>query len=576
MKLKGKRTIVSLLAAITMVMGSLAGMALAGAEDRGGGYPYWWEDALDCYTPYEYEHWLGIEIVKLIMNRYFGIDVSRMTFEEMDEVGRLIGPEGQEQFHRLFKEYAQKKGFKVPELLHPEQPVVPPPVEDVYFYWWEVMNAEEVLEALFRRIAEAKGMSPGEVEARFGELFHGVDLWEMSFEDFSQFLVSLFRPPFRPVCYEGLWVLLRCPLRPVCFEELRLDPHIFALFGRVPAFSTQWEMMEFDEKLDQAMHKAWPLVREVLCGDEWQLIKVSRGVLTIYVRSDSLPRAEEVYEIIAEKAERLFGIEDVPVVFSNAPVTITRRLGGSLSNPASSGWRPPFNQPHCPIPGGVKVTSADWPGASTAGFAVRRWRWYWPSWDNDYLVTGHKGPGGTVTPVNMHVNQPLPPHAAGRVMDSIGRRAYAEAARVGISDARVRPYIVVDAPVIGPPHLLPVLAAGDPILGMEVNLTAGRSGAILRGEVRHRIIRVPGVEPGWGLYSQYLVRPRGGSPVDGDSGGPFWTRMSIIRHGVIRRGARICGLYVGCVTLGGVTYMVLSPVSGVEREFPGWRVWVRE
>jgi hypothetical protein len=61
----------------------------------------------------------------------------------------------------------------------------------------------------------------------------------------------------------------------------------------------------------------------------------------------------------------------------------------------------------------------------------------------DYIVSGHKGPGLNITPLNTHINQPTASHAAGRVMDNVGRRTSADAARVGICDARVQPYILI-------------------------------------------------------------------------------------------------------------------------------------
>ena len=60
----------------------------------------------------------------------------------------------------------------------------------------------------------------------------------------------------------------------------------------------------------------------------------------------------------------------------------------------------------------------------------------------------------------------------------------------------------------------------------------------------------------------------------GDSGSPYWDPVWDPVRGM--HGAKIHGLHAGEVQVNGVIYMVLSPVSGLEREFPGWRVWVRE
>ena len=353
MKLKGMRTIALLLAAVFLIGGSVAGTAAAGTEDKSS--DYWWEDSsLDCLTPHERKQVRDIMI--LVMDRYFGIDVSRMSFEEMDEVGRSIGPEGLERARRLFEDYAQKKGFEVPEPLRPEPPL-PPPAEVEDPYWWEIAaNPEESVEGIIDQIAEAKGMSPDEVRTSFGELFPGVDLWNMTFYEFHHFVNSLPRPP----------------LRPVCFEELRQSPYIIAVFGRVPALSTERELTEFNEKLNKVIDEVCPLLCKLpRCEFPLGTIGAFRGAISISVRSDQLGRAEEVYEIIAEKAESLFGIEDVPVVFSNAmddgpagggPPSRGPAGGGPQSrlasrpspySGASSGWRPPFNEPFPRIPGAV-------------------------------------------------------------------------------------------------------------------------------------------------------------------------------------------------------------------------------
>ncbi|MCL0039306.1 hypothetical protein M1N46_03655 [Dehalococcoidia bacterium] len=433
MKLKGIRTIALLLAAVVLVIGSVAGMVAAGGEDRGG--PYWWEE-----DPYEQRQL--VEIVILVLDRYFGIDVSRMSQEEMDEVGRSIGPEGQERVHWLIKYYALKRGFEIPEPVPCKPPLVDPPVEDVY--WWEIVGCPEgEIEAIMRQIAEAKGMSPDEVRERFGELFPGVDLWRMTFEEFDEFLDSLPRPPFRLIC----------------FEEMARDPGVIALFGRVPSFSTAQETKEFINKLGKIWCLASPELRKRFghCDFPWVMIDWSRGAIYIRVEPEHLPRAAEIYKIIAEKAESLFGIKDVPVIFR----------GGVPPFQPLTHWQAPWNEPFAEIPGAVKVTPADDPARySTASFAVRRSTWWDPfdPWDEDYIITGHKGPGGTITPVNMHIYQPLSPHAAGQVHDNVGVIAYADAARVAICDGRVCPYILIGGSLSNP-ALRPVFASGDPAVG---------------------------------------------------------------------------------------------------------------
>ncbi|MCL0065975.1 hypothetical protein M1N79_03765 [Dehalococcoidia bacterium] len=326
MKLKAIKTIALLVVAILLVIGSVAGMAAAGAGDSGGdegfrcdeyGSSYWWGwDGLEMPL---YQRKQVRDILVLILDTHFGIDISRMTSEEMDQVGRLIGYDGQEKVLRLFEHYAHKKGFEMPE---PPEPPAPLPVEPEP-YWWEIVgDTEGEVEAIMNQVAEAKGMSPEEVRERFGELFPGVDLWNMTFGEFSDFLNSLPRPPLK--------------LEPVCFEELKHCPYTIALFGRVPEFSTHQELDEFDQKLDEVLaHVVGPLLRQ-LCRSEcpFRLAVAWEGAIKIGVCRDHLPNAKEdakeLYQMIAEKAERLFGIEDVPVVFIKGMELI---LQGSSSSP---------------------------------------------------------------------------------------------------------------------------------------------------------------------------------------------------------------------------------------------------
>ncbi|MCL0077246.1 hypothetical protein M1O12_04440 [Dehalococcoidia bacterium] len=569
MKLKGIKTIALLAAAILLVIGSVAGIAAAGAGDSAGDEEFEWNwDA--CY----WWGWDGLElplyqrkqvrdILVLILDTYFGIDISRMTSEEMDEVGRLIGYDGQEKVLRLFEHYAHKKGFEMPE---PPEPPAPLPVEPEP-YWWEIVgDPEGEVEAIMKQVAEAKGMSPDEVRERFCELFPGVDLWSMTFWEFDQFLDSLPRPPLK-------W-------GPVCFEELGRNPSIIGLFGRVPVFSTHQELEEFNRKLEEVTVAVAPLLRQ-LCRSEFPFVSavISQGAISIGVYTDRLPNAREVYQMIAEKAERLFGIENVPATFSNAVGTGPADFDPP-PGPASSGWEAPWNEPFCPIPGAVKVTAGDYHWCTTtASFAVQR-RTLW-RYDEDYIVSGHKGPG--ITPVRMRIYQPTPGHEAGEVKDNVATHTYADAARVGISDARVRPYILIGGSP-SQPALRPVFGSADPPLPPPQSviwISAGRTGVTFSVDVLERRT-FTNSGPYEELRDQVIVRPRVHLPgtMGGDSGSPYWLPV----WDPVRRmhGAKIHGLHVGTIPVNGVDYadgvdlMVLSPVSGVEGEFPGWRVWVRE
>jgi len=327
---KGMRTIALLLAAVFLIGGSVVGMVVAGSENRSADQEfrtdalYWWEEQL-CLTPYQRTQ--VRDIMVLIFGRYFGIDISRMTSDKLDELGALIGNEGKEKLPSLFEHYAQKKGFEIPE---PPEPPAPLPVLDVY--WWEIAP-KEYAEVIIEQIAEAKGMSAEEVKERFGELFPGVDLWKMTFDEFNLFLNSLPRPP----------------VRPVCLEEAKGDPSVIAVFGRIPTLATEREIKEFDAKLSAVIDKARPLLTNLITDAS---IAAWRGYISIAVPGDHIPAAEQIYAVISEKAKSLFGIEDVPAIFSGGTRGYTLVYEhpslptgiGPLSSLAPSSWRAPFNE----------------------------------------------------------------------------------------------------------------------------------------------------------------------------------------------------------------------------------------
>jgi len=348
------KSIALLVVAMLLLVGSAAGMAAAGAGDRSSdeGWRmnacYWWEDGLECLPPYQRKQ--VRDIMVLILDAYFGIDISRMSLEELDEVGSLIGNVGQEKVRSLFEHYAHKKGFEMPE---PPEPSAPLPIEPVY--WWEITCPQGALRAIIYQVAQAKGkgmcrneveeMCPSEVEERFGELFPDMDIWNMTFDEFILFLNSLPR--------------VRAPLRPVCFEELQHNPRIIALFGRVPPLSTEQELEKFNEKLEEVIEAALPLLGKLpRCEFPLGLIIALHGAISIAVCSDQLPRAEEVYQIIAEKAESLFGIKDVPVTFNRAT-----KLDGPAAGPAIRNADPQgsLSNPPLPLAGGLPSTNPSIP-----------------------------------------------------------------------------------------------------------------------------------------------------------------------------------------------------------------------
>ncbi|MCL0036650.1 hypothetical protein M1N47_04520 [Dehalococcoidia bacterium] len=332
MKLKGIRTIALLLIALVFVVGSVAGAAAVRAGEVPGTDVYWWEDEQwkeDTGDSSPYERQQVRDILILILDTYFAIDISRMSLAELDEVGRLIGFDLlEDKLPRLFEHYAQKKGIEMPE---PPEPTAPLPVEPDPYWWYIVGYPEATIQWIMEQVAEAKGMSPDEVRASFGELFPGVELWSMSFGEFAEFIDSLPRPP----------------LEPISFQELKDKPNII-VFGRVPEFSGEQELREFNQKLEKLLNevldKVVPLLRELKrCEFPLVMIGTYRGAISIDVPSHCLPRAQEIYLVIAQKAESLFGIDDVPVVFRAElrQIRFLRAEACKESNTTSCDWEAP-------------------------------------------------------------------------------------------------------------------------------------------------------------------------------------------------------------------------------------------
>jgi hypothetical protein len=124
-------------------------------------------------------------------------------------------------------------------------------------------------------------------------------------------------------------------------EQEKREPHVIAVFGRVPELLTEREIKEFDEKLRKVIHAVPSSVWDSIlsssppCFSRGTAIPVvaigaNQGAITVWVPDRDFAAADEIYEIISEKAKSLFGIKDVPVVFS-----------GGISFVPAVAWPPP-------------------------------------------------------------------------------------------------------------------------------------------------------------------------------------------------------------------------------------------
>ncbi|MCL0103845.1 hypothetical protein M1O51_04485 [Dehalococcoidia bacterium] len=421
MKPKGIKTIALLLAAITLVVGSVAGIAAAGAGDGGGDEEfewnwdacYWWE-ALPI-SPHHQQQ--AREVGILIFDRYFGIDISAMSPQELEELWDMIGHENQEKALALFTQYATGKGFEIPGMPAPREEFIPPPDAT---YWWEFIDPERRDAA----IATAKMKLPERVRSHW-ELadWKGVELPiprreelcipTLTIEEYEQILA----PPSFPLGRVGIedW-----------YERFFPGTTIVAVFGRPRTYDNPdaW----FD-KLLKADNLMAPLID--LLFREFRIISQGvsgHGHITVALDckltlEEAKAIAAKIYALKAPKGE-MAGIEDIPVVFVQGwerPVRL-----GTFKDPRDHlNTPPPLDQGFRPIPGGAQVAirpvTLEKPVA-TVGFPVQDpILWWWK--DEDITTTGH------LAPVNTLLYQPVPPYQVGRIVD-LGT-LYADVARVG-------------------------------------------------------------------------------------------------------------------------------------------------
>ncbi|MCL0092594.1 S1 family peptidase [Dehalococcoidia bacterium] len=556
MKLKGIRTIALLLAAVILVVGSVAGIAAAGGEERDEEFQwdarYWWE-ALPI-SPHHQQQ--AREVGILIFDRYFGIDISAMSPQELDELWDVIGHENQEKAERLFAQYATAKGFEIPGMPAPKEEFVAPPDAT---YWWEFIDPE-LRDAA---IGTAKMKLP-EMVRSYWELadWKGVELPIPRPEELCVMTLTLEE-------YEQILAPPRFPLGRVGVEEWleRFYPgsNIIAVFGRTRTYDdpTEW----FDALLEarRLMRPLYPLLfRELgvtsigIIGAGYIHVQLDCGKLT---PEEAEAIATKIYDMIAPKAETV-GIEGVPAVFvleaAWTEEPLKRLTGGEgaetreLSNPPTFKdprehlTTPlPLDQGFRPVPGGAQVARGDG-FVATIGFPVRDPIPLWPD-DEDLTTVGH-----LVPIINTPQYQPLPPHQIGTIADTGSFGGHADIARVATPDGDVIPYVRT-----GFAFTLPILGWRDPKQHETASIfgrTSGPvSGQIYRvGVTRHSAtfgflenqveasIWLEGGDSGAPLFG---IGPGAGVTVKGIAGG----------HCKVRR-------WIG----------IFSPVSGVMHELPGW------
>ncbi|MCL0079297.1 S1 family peptidase [Dehalococcoidia bacterium] len=590
MKPKGIKTIALLLAAVILVIGSVAGMAAADVGDSGGDEEfewnwdacYWWE-ALPI-SPHHQQQ--AREVGILILDRYFGIYISAMSPQELEELWDMIGHQNQEKAERLFAHYAREKGFQIPGMPAPreEEEFIPPPDAT---YWWEFVDPEFRDEAIRRAKAE----------------FPEVDVMTLTLEKYDH----LINPP-------------PPPLRLLTIQERKQYRGTITAFGTPRTYTAEAEIRDWFDRLLEAITFPPPFtaylsyaysVRSLgLCWTGFIRVDLCANKVT---EEQLLALGPKIYAVIAESAERL-GIGDVPVAFHR---TVLRLLGPAVAevrlhqvalfegktqsvcirsaSPATEFACPPSPPTRTDIVGGVGLQTehhgilfrlvrdgatvgwriGDMVLGSTTGFAVRDPIFWWD--DIDYTMTGHDGPPNRVdicadaypdviriihvertrTQVNHPVFQPevAPGNEAGTVAGVVSYAYYADMARVAIADQYVTPPYVR---VLG--FNEPVRGWADPRVHQQVWKT-GVTTDTTHGWV---IQQLPSVShPVFGtLRNQFRANLWSDH---GDSGGPVFRRLLL-------GGVEVVGVVWGgveCPTYG-LVYTYFSPISGIKLELPGW------
>jgi len=463
MKPKRIKTIALFLAAVFLLAGLVVGMVAVGAGDRSfrEGFRsdegwrmdarYWWE--VPPVTPYQREQIR--EIMILVLDRYFGIDVSRMSPEEFEGIGSSLGYEKEGEVLRLFGYYAQKRGFEVPAGIFDMPGGKPAPWEEAPTpreKWWQLGAPEyrdEEIARMREKITQVIELSP--------------ETWEkvldMSLREFNTFLDSL----------------PRLPLRVVSLDEHAQCPYVIGVFGRIPSLSTKAEIREWLDRLEEVMDvigpeffSEHPLV--TLMGPGEGVIEV--GLYKGAEIDDALMR--KIYGAIADKAENFVGIYDVPVVFVRSGFIILDLGTSAAVQPGAIAVQPRYGDRYRPIIGGILKSAVVRPSAverSTTGFTVRKpIRWWFD--DLDYVITGHLL-STAPTPINLQIFQPtvVGGNEAGSVSHVASMGGFADVARVAIHNWHVSPYIHTGGGV-----RVPVVGWRDPSMHEEVRISGITSG----------------------------------------------------------------------------------------------------
>ncbi|MBT9162962.1 MAG: hypothetical protein DDT27_01527 [Dehalococcoidia bacterium] len=531
----------------------MGAIAAAGGEERridvedfNWDARYWW--GVPPLTACEREQ--VREIMTLIFDRYFGIDISRMSPQEFEDVGTSIGLEGEKKALRLFEHYARERGFQMPAGIF-EMPIprereefIPP--KDAT-YWWEFIDPELREQAIAQAKIEIPKMLRSYWECADWKGIElplprpDVDVMKLPPEEYHLIL----SPPSFPLGRRGVeeWI-----------ERVLPGANIIAVFGRTRTYSNPsgwFDRLHEANNLFPLLVGRFGVSAMGIIGAGYIQVWLDCGKLTV---EEAEAVAPKIYAMLAAKAE-MVGIEDIPVVFvlEALKATTADLYIGTAKDPRDHlGTCLPLDQNFRPVPGGAQRSMGG--GMATIGFPVRDPIPFW--WDDeDLTTTGHIG--DTIAPVNTRVYQPLPPHLVGTVADVASWGGRADVARVATPDGDVIPYVRTMTF-----HTAPVTGSRDPV----VNEWSGKFGGTT-GRTSGRIYAT-GVQmhnPAFGILQKQVVATIRIEP--GDSGAPLFISGP-------DGGVAVTGIAWGFCRVRPERGL-FSPVSGVMHELPGWYPYTR-
>ncbi len=330
---------------------------------------------------------------------------------------------------------------------------------------------------------------------------------------------------------------------PETLEELKSNPHVIAVYGKIPAFNGQRDRREWLDKLakvmDQANEKINLSIMEKyginMCGIPDGYIEVH---INMKVVGKNMSVIKNIYKIFDESAVNT-DIKDVPVVFiGNEGKLKIINCGGRTDK-------------YRPIEGGIQVCNLVIEGPtylSTIGYSAIRYG------VRGYVVAGHLGYNFVnPTPLDTIFYQP---------MCALGNNAgYVTAVGGTYSDSAFVEYSNVGPYIYTVPwgfHLGIVNGYRDPI-NYEYLYMSGISSGWCGGEVLNAHVDVYDGPPFTVLYNQAIINL---PTLPGDSGAPVLNYGREILPGLAF--VRICGIVKGRIAEGPYQgAAVVSPQSGV-------------